>query len=263
MIAGWTGSKSSADSQAAGAAGAVDNDDGIYAQLLEQATDLHNELCRENSELRREVAELRQRQLQRMKRDADASLTAKVRRLMPRAMSNIRNALRDLPAESSGEGLPSLLEEAINRVFASMADLQESNAAMASGEETAALIAEKVALKEFCIHQQERLLELELAKEKLHANSGNWALRLTSAFQGIAEPAPRASPKNGRQQEVVVQPPLVHVGDECEVVGRRGAILRETEDLQSPLVATVAQGGHVRIVEVASSQSRRALVEAV
>lgn len=39
----------------AGAAGAVDNDDGIYAQLLEQATDLHNELCRENSELRREV----------------------------------------------------------------------------------------------------------------------------------------------------------------------------------------------------------------
>lgn len=40
---------------AAGAAGAVDNDDGIYAQLLEQATDLHNELCRENSELRREV----------------------------------------------------------------------------------------------------------------------------------------------------------------------------------------------------------------
>lgn len=256
-MAGWTGSRSSADSHAR----AVDNDDGIYTQLLQQASDLNSELCRENSELRREVAELRQRQVQRMKRDADSSRTAKVRRLMPRAMSNIKSALRDLPEPA--EGLPHMLEEAANRVFASMAELQESNSAMASGEETAALIAEKVALKEFCIHQQERLLELELAKEKLHANSGNWALRLTSALQGISEVAPRHSPKNGAQQEVVVQLPIVNVGDECEVVGRRGAILREREDLESPLVATVGQGGHVRIVQVASSESRRALVEVI
>ncbi|CAJ1417766.1 unnamed protein product, partial [Effrenium voratum] len=229
--------------------------EGIFAQLLEQASDLNDELCRENCELRSEASALRQRQLQRMKRDAEGSRRSKVRKLMPRAMSNIKALLRDLaePEELAG------VEEAAHRVFATWAELDQSQA-VASGEETAALIAEKVALKEFCIRQQERLLELEVAKEKL-GSSFSWAERLTSALGTLSEAAPQ--PSTELPPQVNAPAPLVQVGDECQVVGRKGAILRETEDLQSALVATVVPGGHVRIVQVAPAQSRRALVEVI
>eukprot|EP00913_Durusdinium_trenchii_P011948 g11223.t1 len=227
------------------------DDEGIYAQLLEQASDLNDELCRENCELRREVSDLRQRQLQRMKRDAEGSRSAKVRKIMPQAMSNIRSALRDLDLEDapSIEGLPSLLEEAANRVFASMAELQESNAAMASGEETAALIAEKVALKET------GQIEIE-------------ALRLDWELLGVLYPPATTSlgagACEGKADGDILQLGFAFdVGDECEVVGKKGAILRETEDLQSALVATVPPYGHVRIVQVAATQARRALVEVI
>lgn len=190
---------------------------------------------------------------------------AKARALLPPAMSNLKNAMRELPLPDipGAEGIASAVEEAVQGVLAAFAELGPS-AALASDKETEALVAEKVALKEFCIRQQERLVELEVAKEKA-SHSSNWALRM---IQGTLAETGSATmlPAGGETAEVSTKaspPPLVvAAGEECEVVGRKGAILRETEDLHTALVATVPPGGHVRIIQVGAS-ARRALAEVV
>eukprot|EP00931_Biecheleriopsis_adriatica_P076344 TRINITY_DN50066_c0_g1_i1.p1 TRINITY_DN50066_c0_g1~~TRINITY_DN50066_c0_g1_i1.p1 ORF type:complete len:1116 (-),score=305.05 TRINITY_DN50066_c0_g1_i1:30-3377(-) len=253
-----------------------DSSKGVWAQLLEQASDLNDELCRENCELHREVSVLRQRRLERLGQcqqgGSSSSRATRARVLLPRVMSNVRRAVRDLPLPDvpGAEGLPAAIEDAVRGVVVSMAELERGEAAFASSEETAALIAEKVALKEFSMRQQERLLELELAREKLSLSMpGLWASRLTSAFQGtLSEPSSSstAPPPSRQVPKEATPPPVQHSiapGDMCEVVGRKGAILRETEDLESAQVATIPPGSRVRILEVGASSSRRALVQVI
>lgn len=163
-----------------------------WSQLLEQASDFNDELCRENCELHREVSVLRQRQLEREAVLAGtpgggrpASRSVRAASLVPRVTSHIRRALGDFQVAGARE-LHTAIEEAVQQALAAA-----RGEALASSEETAALVSEKVALKEFSVRQQERLLELELAKEKLSGMAaGHWAARITSAFQGtMTEPA--------------------------------------------------------------------------
>ncbi|CAE8686197.1 unnamed protein product, partial [Polarella glacialis] len=256
------------------------------------ASDLNDELCRESCELHREVSVLRQLQLQRRSAssakgsatDSPLSLkrAARAAVLLPRVMSHVRRAVRQVvvPPSAAAEGLPSAIEEAVRRVVVSMAEVARAEAAPASSEETAALVSEKVALKEFSLRQQERLLELELAREKLSFSmQGLWGSRLTSAFQGTlgAEPSssstapPPSKPVSGgqtassvNQQAVPVVPlqqTIISSGDVCEVVGRKGAIIRETLSLESDEVATIPTGSYVRVLEVGTGESRRARVQ--
>ncbi|CAK0832691.1 unnamed protein product, partial [Prorocentrum cordatum] len=80
-----------------------------WALLLEQASDLNDELCRENCELKSEVAILRQRQMQReaarSRGKPGASMAARVASLTPRVMSHVRRMIREVevPPEACGE----------------------------------------------------------------------------------------------------------------------------------------------------------------
>jgi len=251
-----------------------------WAQLLEQASDFNDELHREHCELHREVSVLRQRQLKRRASAAwsnsgneKSSLVRKLRaaNLVPRVMSQVQQALHSPGShtQADAEGLSMAVEDAIRRVLAA-ADASNSDTALASNEDTAALVTEKVALKEFSMRQQERLLELELAREKLAGSSqGHWATRLTSHLSALhgslaeqqAAPSPAVPAANLPPEKP--SPPSFCIGDECRIVGRKGAILRESENLDSKEVATLPPESRVRILELGAAGSRRARVQAL
>lgn len=269
----------------------------VWVHLLEQASDLNDELCRENCELHREASVLRQRQLDRSRAaaspiNAKATMAAKV---LPRVMSHVRRALRDTdfpePLPPTLEKAPEAIEDAVRRVMLAAADGADcGDVALASREDTAALVSEKVALKEMAAQQQERLQELELLKERLSGGTpGHWASRWAGAWRGplsesLHQPAalaaaaaaaatgsgstPAAAPstlqgdgkRSGQNAPAALN---LAVGDEYEVVGRKGAILRSGEDLESPLVVTLPPGSRVRVLELGVNCNRRARVAAV
>lgn len=193
------------------------------SQLLEQASDLNDELCRENCDLHREVSLLRERRWAQTKISRVDLLT--------RVVSAV-NAL-ELPADLRDE-----LGETLRRKI-DVGDL--------ASEEKAALINEKAQLQELSLLQQERLLELDLRR---NFSDAKWASRLTSVFREGEHDQEKADP----------EPEKPVVGGEYEVVGRKGAILRESEDLDSNKVATLPPGCRIVMLELGSSDFRRARV---
>lgn len=278
---------------------------GDWAVLLEQAGDFNDELNRENCELHRELQILRQRrQRQQGQREgADgASIAAqsasRAAALLPRVLANLRSLgsvdAASPPAPHGVEGLTEAVESAVRHVFAEVIDNARNEAALTSSEETAALVNEKVALKEFSLRQQERILELEMARARLSGGGAqeHWTSRFTSALPGAladvsaalsaldqrhhmapapsdASRRPASSSRPPSPSAAAAEPEHAHVplgmavGDECEVVGKRGAILRASDALDSDQVATLPQGSRVRILEHGPLGSRRAKVEAL
>eukprot|EP00435_Cladocopium_sp_Y103_P054819 s17_g18.t1 len=82
------------------------------------------------------------------------------------------------------------------------------------------------------------------------------------ALAALILAAPKSWPRRLLVCKVVVLPPSVNVGDECEVLCRKGAVLRQTGSLRSKVVSSVGPRGIVRILK-ASLESRRALVEVI
>mmetsp|Transcript_76940 Transcript_76940/g.213789 ORF Transcript_76940/g.213789 Transcript_76940/m.213789 type:complete len:989 (-) Transcript_76940:72-3038(-) len=249
-----------------------------FAQLFEQAKDLNNELCRENCELRREAAMLRQRRAPPPNPTAAPQMEGvaraqRVAGVLPRVMSQVRCALQVVgpPPQPIADDLEMLaaIEDAVRHVLVEAADAARAEVALASNEETAALVSEKVALKELSLRNKERLLELGLAKDKASGHApGHWASRISHALSGSKGESPIAAmstpPAFCAERPLPPQPlQVLSVGDLCEVVGRNGAILRRSEDLDGAKVDTIPPGSRVRILEFGAAGSRRARVVAL
>lgn len=253
-----------------------------WAQLLGQASEFNDELCRENCELNRELAVLRQktkRLQEKQRRKAEGGhKAARAAMLLPKVMSHVRRALHgpSFAAPPPGcEGLAETVEDAVRGVLVKAAEAARGNIALASSDETAALVSEKIALKEFSMRQQERLQELEKTREELH--NGTWAKRLSAAFQGtVAEASagffatlePRSqhdadASKDDPVSDVACETALVEIGQQCEIVGRKGAIIRSTAELNSDKVATLPVNCRVLILEIGGEDNRRARIRAV
>jgi len=254
-----------------------------WAQLLEQASDLNDELCRENCELHTELAVLRQRQavLGGVPEGQDPETWRKNRakraaRILPHLAASVQKAMMDVKPVTDVEMPVEMLVTETQRALVTAAS--SGGDPLASSEETSALVLEKVRLKELSLLQQERLLELELAREKLTGSSqGHWASRLTSALQpkpsrdeavpatGIPSSAGAtlASVSQGLEQTPPMESVSAVVGEEYVVVGRNGAILRESEELDSAQVVTIPPGHRICILEIGSASSRRARVCAI
>jgi hypothetical protein len=261
--------------------------------ILEQASELNDELCRENCDLHREVAVLRERRAKRLAAaDVSANGAAQkavvnaswAKEITPRVTSHVRRSLQQLnrvgvDADGSSNAsiqhdkeLLQLLEDAVRKVLLAAAEGVRGSeaAALASSEETATLIQEKLMLKEMSLMNSERLLELEFARDKLSGGTqgSQWAQRLLSnVLQGNLTDAAvvggtSSMPANSMAVPTIERPPesAVAVGSQLVVVGKKGAILRETVDLESEKVVTLPPGSHVRILELGTADSRRAKV---
>jgi len=169
------------------------------------------------------------------------------------------------------ESLVRGLDEAIRAAVQEEAEHSTPMVSLTPAEETAALVGEKIALRELVEQQLEqiRLLEKEFAGPEPGPGSptvvagGQLADTLSgTALRRLSDAGGQLSAGLSTGLSAVLAPPpkaakVAVVGAEYEVIGRSGAIVRKEESLQSARVANLQPGHRVRVVAVSESNPRR------
>lgn len=172
----------------------------------------------------------------------------------------------EAPGVHGAEGrLVALVEAAVRTALREALESPEPQ--LSPAEETAVLVAEKIALREQVERQQERLEALEgqlhdeegalLPLEKALAAAG-------AAGSGLLQDAGGAL-SAGLSAVLAPKAPRANVepGAEYEVVGRKGAIVRREESLRSEQLAELPPGARLRVVSLSENYPRRVEIVAV
>lgn len=194
------------------------------------------------------------------------------------------------PLQALEAQLAASLDAAVCKAFREEAESTTPAPALSPGEETAVLVAEKVALRELVERQQEqvRLLERELgllappaapaaataaatatATAAATATSSGLSAAGSSGLSAAAVALGGSLSAGVREglSAVLAAPPrsekVALVGVEYEVVGRSGAIVRQEESLRSSRIGELPPGSRVRVVALSANYPRRVEVVSV